>query len=97
MQAFGMRRTQSLWGVSEYQERSRSTPDPNHWDRKSVLQLVQQYVPQSKTNKQTNNFFSASLPFRNNIFAFMNLKPLKFQLSRDSFEASENFLYFSCK
>lgn len=30
-------------------------------------------------------------------FAFMNLKPLKLELSNDSFEASDSFLYFSCK
>lgn len=46
MEAFGLRRTQSLWAVSGHQERSRTMPDPNRWDRKSVLQLVQQYVPQ---------------------------------------------------
>lgn len=44
MQTFGLRRTQSLWGVSGCQERSKVTPEPNRWDRKSVLQLVQQYV-----------------------------------------------------
>ena len=44
MEAFGLRRTQSLWSVSGHQERSKATPDPNRGDRKSVLQLVQQYV-----------------------------------------------------
>lgn len=78
MEAFGLRRTQSLWGVSGYQERSRAMPDPHRWDRKSVLQLVQQYVLQWE--KKT--FFKvSSLPFRNNIFAFMILllKTLKCQ------------------
>lgn len=96
MEAFGLRRTQSLWAVSGHQERSRTMPDPNRWHRKSVLQLVQQYVPQWGGG----NFFNvSSLPFRNNIFAFMILllKTLKCQLSCASFEASESFLDFYCK
>lgn len=38
-------------------------PEPNRWDRKSVLQLVQQYVH--------DKFFdvSSSLPFMNKCFA----------------------------
>lgn len=91
MEAFGLRRTQSLWGVSGYQERSRATPDPNRWDRKSVLQLVQQYVLH-----ETFFHVSASVLFRNNSFAFaiLLLKSLKCQLSSASFEALENFLDF---
>lgn len=92
METFALRRTQSLWGVCGYEERSGAMPDSNRWDRKSVLQLVQQYVPQWENPPP-----KTSLPFRNNISAFMNLKTLKCQLSSDSFEASESFLDFSCK
>lgn len=42
MEAFGMRRTQSLRNLSGVQERSWVMPDPTHWDRKSVSELVQQ-------------------------------------------------------
>lgn len=40
-------------------------PEPNRWDRKSVLQMVQQYV------QHHDQFFdvSSSLPFMNECFA----------------------------
>lgn len=42
MEGFGLRKTQSLWCLSEVQERSWIMPDPSRWDRKSVFELVQQ-------------------------------------------------------
>lgn len=44
METFGMRRSQSLRGLSGVQERSWVMPAPTRWDRKSVPELVQQYV-----------------------------------------------------
>ncbi|GLD51393.1 xin actin-binding repeat-containing protein 1-like isoform X1 [Lates japonicus] len=43
MEAFGLRRTQSLKSLSGVQERSWVMPTPTHWNRKSVSQLVQHY------------------------------------------------------
>ncbi|XP_050926111.1 xin actin-binding repeat-containing protein 1 isoform X2 [Lates calcarifer] len=43
MEAFGLRRTQSLKSLSGVQERSWVMTTPTHWNRKSVSQLVQHY------------------------------------------------------
>ncbi|XP_031162667.1 xin actin-binding repeat-containing protein 1 isoform X1 [Sander lucioperca] len=43
MEAFGLRRTQSLRSLSGVQERSSVMPAPTRWNRKSVSQLVQHY------------------------------------------------------
>ncbi|KAM8728466.1 uncharacterized protein AB9X84_001753 [Acanthopagrus schlegelii] len=43
MEAFGLRRTQSLRSLSGAQERSWAMPVPTRWERKSVYQLVQHY------------------------------------------------------
>lgn len=45
-------------------------PEPNRWDRKSVLQMVQQYV------RHHGKFFdvSSSLPFMNKCFAFSKIR-----------------------
>uniref|UniRef100_A0AAQ4R0L5 Xin actin binding repeat containing 1 n=1 Tax=Gasterosteus aculeatus aculeatus TaxID=481459 RepID=A0AAQ4R0L5_GASAC len=43
METFGMRRSQSLRGLSGVQERSWVMPAPTRWDRKSVPELVQHY------------------------------------------------------
>lgn len=42
MEGFGLRKTQSLWSLSEVQDRSWVMPDHTRWDRKSVFELVQQ-------------------------------------------------------
>ncbi|KAF1383382.1 hypothetical protein PFLUV_G00131330 [Perca fluviatilis] len=43
MEAFGLRRTQSLRSLSGVQDRSWVMPAPTRWNRKSVSQLVQHY------------------------------------------------------